>query len=261
MIHVLFGSFCKKSAKGAIPLPQVRRTCFCRWRCLSGSWIAGRAWSVCPSPAAPCSPCLGTSSTRRSVVAPLGSDTGPFLVRQGSRIGFRKLGEDWASRWRGRGGLRPCRSLRLGKRLGKPGKQTQTAWLPFLVVSSARQQTGHRIPRSQKRTQPEVMTDLDLRGGGHVDFAYNFFPWLTDLPLSATWRLKKAALVAHWWHAPFLPLSEPLSARRAKNLTYLLNCCLVMFGGLGTLVLVEGTWETNPASPPSPNPSHQIEGS
>eukprot|EP00913_Durusdinium_trenchii_P025327 g23777.t1 len=31
-----------------------------------------------------------------------------------------------------------------------------------------------------------VMTDLDLRGGGHVDFAYNFFPWSTELPLSTT---------------------------------------------------------------------------
>ena len=30
------------------------------------------------------------------------------------------------------------------------------------------------------------MTDLDLRGGGHVDFAYNFFPWSTELPLSTT---------------------------------------------------------------------------
>ena len=24
---------------------------------------------------------------------------------------------------------------------------------------------------------------MDLRGGGHVDFAYNFFPWMSDLPL------------------------------------------------------------------------------
>ncbi|CAE7484069.1 unnamed protein product [Symbiodinium pilosum] len=31
-----------------------------------------------------------------------------------------------------------------------------------------------------------VMTDLDLRGGGHVDFAYNFFPWMSDLPLRET---------------------------------------------------------------------------
>ena len=30
----------------------------------------------------------------------------------------------------------------------------------------------------------EVMTDFDLRGGGHVDVAYNFFPWTTELPLS-----------------------------------------------------------------------------
>ena len=30
------------------------------------------------------------------------------------------------------------------------------------------------------------MTDLDLRGGGHVDFAYNFFPWMSDLPLRET---------------------------------------------------------------------------
>ena len=32
----------------------------------------------------------------------------------------------------------------------------------------------------------QVITDLDLRGGGYVDFAYNFFPWSTELPLSAS---------------------------------------------------------------------------
>ncbi|CAJ1419595.1 unnamed protein product [Effrenium voratum] len=42
------------------------------------------------------------------------------------------------------------------------------------------------VPRNlfDKEIRGGVMTDLDLRGGGHVDFAYNFFPWLTDLPLS-----------------------------------------------------------------------------
>lgn len=29
-----------------------------------------------------------------------------------------------------------------------------------------------------------VLTDLDLRGGGHVDFAYNFFPWVSDMPMT-----------------------------------------------------------------------------
>mmetsp|Transcript_3695 Transcript_3695/g.10689 ORF Transcript_3695/g.10689 Transcript_3695/m.10689 type:complete len:537 (+) Transcript_3695:100-1710(+) len=28
------------------------------------------------------------------------------------------------------------------------------------------------------------ITDLELRSGGHVDFAYNFFPWQSDMPLS-----------------------------------------------------------------------------
>mmetsp|Transcript_23692 Transcript_23692/g.53313 ORF Transcript_23692/g.53313 Transcript_23692/m.53313 type:complete len:554 (+) Transcript_23692:32-1693(+) len=42
------------------------------------------------------------------------------------------------------------------------------------------------VPRNvfEDELRGGVLTDLDLRGGGHVDFAYNFFPWAVDMPMT-----------------------------------------------------------------------------
>ena len=42
------------------------------------------------------------------------------------------------------------------------------------------------------------MTDMDLRGGGHVDFAYNFFPWASDLPLGEVDMKRIPGRVLFW---------------------------------------------------------------
>jgi len=42
------------------------------------------------------------------------------------------------------------------------------------------------------------ITDLDLRNGGHVDFAYNFFPWQADLPLSEKQLREMPGRVLMW---------------------------------------------------------------
>jgi len=43
-----------------------------------------------------------------------------------------------------------------------------------------------------------VMTNLDLREGGHIDFAYNFYPWHTELPMSDEDMKKLPGRVLFW---------------------------------------------------------------
>ena len=44
----------------------------------------------------------------------------------------------------------------------------------------------------------KVMTDMDLRGGGYVDFAYNFFPWMSDLPMRDVDMQRMPGRVLFW---------------------------------------------------------------
>lgn len=43
-----------------------------------------------------------------------------------------------------------------------------------------------------------VITDVDLRDGGHIDVAYNFFPWHSDLPMTAEDLNKFPGRVLFW---------------------------------------------------------------
>ncbi|CAE7237893.1 unnamed protein product [Symbiodinium microadriaticum] len=56
------------------------------------------------------------------------------------------------------------------------------------------------VPRNvfQDELRGGVLTDMDLRGGGHVDFAYNFFPWASDLPLGEVDMKRIPGRVLFW---------------------------------------------------------------
>merc|ERR1712176_1612308 len=43
-----------------------------------------------------------------------------------------------------------------------------------------------------------ILTDLDLRNSGHIDFAYNFYTWATDMPMTEA-DLKKLPGRALMW--------------------------------------------------------------
>ncbi|CAE7026702.1 unnamed protein product [Symbiodinium natans] len=56
------------------------------------------------------------------------------------------------------------------------------------------------VPRNifEDELRGGVMTDMDLRGGGYVDFAYNFFPWMSDLPMRDVDMQRMPGRVLFW---------------------------------------------------------------
>lgn len=59
-----------------------------------------------------------------------------------------------------------------------------------------------------------VLTDLDFRGGGHIDFAYNFYPWHEDLPMTEDDLQKIPGRVLFWMSTTHV---DPLIARMIQE--------------------------------------------